>query len=174
MKTTKDKRLLILTSLIMGLVVLTAFGCAGLSRIEVDAQTNFPEMGGRRPMAHHTIYLLSNSIASPEMEEAFKKHMASTTPPGKPGIPLKESEIRTRAGFMISDGRAIWHKYIIETASTDFEGKTTFRKVSPGDYWLYSITKRPGGQWLLWNVKVTVNFYDTTKVSLSNDNISFN
>jgi hypothetical protein len=80
------------------------------------------------------------------MEEAFKKFMASTTPPIKPGIGgMTEREIRTRAGFMISDGRAIWHRYIIESVETDFEGKAAFRRVKAGDYWLYSIRKRPRG-----------------------------
>jgi len=85
-----------------GFVILVAFGCnPGLGTITVKATRDFPEMGGLRPLAKETIYLLSNSITSPEMEEAFKQHMASTTPPAYTGRKdLKESEIRTRFGFM--------------------------------------------------------------------------
>lgn len=173
MKTPGYKRMLIIRTLILGLVVLITFGCTGLSRIDLDMHVDFPEMGGKRPLAHRPIYLLSNSIASPAMEKAFREYMASTTPPVSMGMPLKESDIRTRAGFMISDGRAIWHKYIVESAETDFEGKATFRKVKPGEYWIYAIVQRPRGEWMLWNIKATVNFYDTTKVSLSNENITF-
>ena len=173
MKTSNHKSLVIIRSLILCLIVLLTFGCAGLSRIELDMHVDFPEMGGKRPLAHRTIYLLRESIASPAMEEAFQKFMVSATLPVSSGIPLKPSEVRTRAGFMISDGRAIWHKYIVESAETDFEGKATFRKVEPGEYWIYSIEKRPRGEWILWNIKTTVNFYDTTKVSLSNENITF-
>ena len=160
--------------MLLGAIVLSTFGCGGgLSRIELDMHVDFREMGGRRPLAHHTVYLLRDSIASPAMEEAFKKFMASTTPPKSTGIPLEPGEIHTRAGFMLSDGRAIWHKYIVETGETDFEGKATFRKLEAGDYWIYSLKQRPGGEWVLWNIKATVDYYDTTKVSLSNDNITF-
>jgi hypothetical protein len=175
MKAAKRKPAAMIRALAFCFVVLLAFGCnPGLGKISLNFEINFAEMGGRRPLVHQTVYLLSNSIASPEMEEAFKKYMASTTPPVSSGIPLKESEIRTRAGFMISDGRAIWHRYIVESAETDFEGKAAFRKVKAGDYWLYSIRKRPRGEWILWNLKTTVSFYDTTNVTLNNDNISFN
>jgi len=175
MKTTQHKSASIIRALAISLVVLIAFGCnPGLGKITLNAEINFAEMGGKRPLANQPVYLLSNSIASPEMEEAFKKFMASTTFPVKPGIGgMTESEIRNRAGFMISDGRAIWHRYIVESAETDFEGKAAFRKTKAGDYWLYAIMKRPRGQWVLWNVKTTVKFYDTTKVTLNNANISF-
>ena len=158
--------------LAIGFVVVMAFGCnPGLGKITVNAEINFAEMGGRRPLAKHTIYLLSNSITSPEMEEAFRKYMATTTPPVSSGIPLEEKEIRTRAGFLISDGRAIWHRYIVESAETDYEGKATFRKLKAGDYWLYCKIKRPTGEWVIWNVKTTVNFYENTDAALSNKNI---
>ena len=174
MKTSSYKPRVIVKSLILCLIVLVTFGCAALSKIELDMHVDFPEMGGNRPLAHRTVYLLRDSIASPAMEEAFKKYMAATTRPASMGMPLKESDIRTRAGFMSSDGRAIWHKYIVESAETDFEGKATFRKLEPGDYWIYSIIQRPRGEWVLWNIKTTVKYYDTTKVSLSNENITFN
>jgi hypothetical protein len=42
-----------------------------------------------------------------------------------------------------------------------------------GDYWLYCNLQRPRGQRVLWNVKVTVKFYDTTKATINNDNVVF-
>lgn len=156
------------------LVVLVAFGCnPGLGRIDLKAELNFPDMGGLRPRAHQSVYLLRRSIADPEMEEKFKQFMSSPLP-AKFGIGgLTESEKRSRVGFMCSDARPIWHRYIVDSAETDSQGKATFTRVKAGDYWLYSITRRPGGQWILWNVKTTVKFYDTTNVTLNNDNISF-
>ena len=166
---------LIIKALVMSFVVLTAFGCnPGLGKITLNVEVNFPEIGVNRPLANRTIFLLNNSIASPEMEAAFKKFMASTTFPVDGGLRgMTESEIRNRAGFMLSDGKAIWHRYIVETAETDFEGKFTFRKMKAGDYWLYLIMQRPRGQWVIWNVKTTVKFYDTTNVTLNNANITF-
>lgn len=153
----------------MCFVVLMSFGCTG--SVSVHVETNYPDSGGRRPLSRHTIFLLKDSLTSPEMEEAFKKFMASTTPPVNPGIPLDEKEVRTRAGFLASDGRKIWHTYIIESAETDFEGKARFRKLSPGDYWLYIKAKRPSGEWLIWNVKTSVKFYEDVKVELNNQNL---
>jgi hypothetical protein len=149
MKTSQPKRLFILRILTICVIALTAFACVGTGKIKIDAHVDFPEMGGRRPQAQQSVYLLTNSIASPEMEEAFKKYMASTTPPVNPGIPLKESEVRTRAGFMMSDGRQIWHKCIVTMVETDSSGKATFTGVSAGTYWLYAIKKRPRGQYLM-------------------------
>jgi len=157
------------------LVVLIAFGCdPGLGRIDLKAELNFSDMGGLRPRDHQSVYLLSQSIASPEMEEAFKRFMSSPTLPAKFGNGnLTDTEKRSRVGFMSSDGAAIWHRYIVDRVDTDSQGKAAFRKVKAGEYWLYSVTKRPSGQWILWNVKTTVNFYDTTNVTLNNGNISF-
>ena len=156
-------------------LVLIAFGCnAGLGTINLKAELNFPDTGGLRPRANQPVYLLSNSIASPEMEEAFKKFMASPTLPAKFGIGnLTDTEKRSRVGFMTSDGRDIWHRYIVDSVETDSQGKASFKKVKEGEYWLYSVVKRPSGQWVLWNVKTKVNFYDTTDVTLNNGNISF-
>src|SRR5689334_11091829 len=157
------------------LIAFVAFGCnPGLGKITITAERTFPEMGGRRPIAKHSIYLLSNSITSPEMEEAFKKFMASNTPPAYQGIKdMKESEIRTRGGFMITDGAPIWHRYIVDRQETDYEGRVSFKKVKSGEYWLYCMLERPGGQRVLWNVKTTVNFYDETKAKINDDNIAF-
>ena len=129
----------IVRSVAIGFVILVAFGCnPGLGTIAINAERDFPEMGGRRPLAKQSIYLLSNSISSPEMEAAFKEFMASTTPPVNPGIiGLKESEIRTRSGFMVTDGRKIWHRYIVDRVETDYEGNASFKRVKSGDYWLY-------------------------------------
>lgn len=139
MKTAKHKSALIARTLAIGLVIVVAFGCnPPLGTITVKATRNFPEMGGVRPIAKYSIWLLKNSITSPEMEEAFKKHMASTTPPAYTGIKgMKESEIRTRAGFMMTDGAPIWHKYIVDRVETDYEGNASFKRVKAGDYWLY-------------------------------------
>lgn len=165
----------VIRTVAIGFVIVVAFGCnPGLGTINVNATRDFPEMGGLRPLAKQTIYLLSNSISSSEMEEAFKTFMASTTPPVNPGIiGMKESEIRTRSGFMVTDGRQIWHKYIVDSVMTDNDGNASFRRVKAGDYWLYCMAQRPRGHRVLWNVKVTVNFYDTTKATINNDNIAF-
>jgi hypothetical protein len=163
-----SKPVLIIRTLVLCLVALGSFGCTG--SIGIRAETNFPQRGGQRPLSRHTVYLLKNSITSPEMEEAFKKYMASTTPPVNPGMPLDEKEVRTRLGFLVSDGRKIWHRYIIESVETDFEGKAKFRKLGAGDYWLYCKTKGPSGEWLIWDVKATVEFYENT-VTLNNQNI---
>jgi hypothetical protein len=74
---------------------------------------------------------------------------------------------------MMSDGRQIWHKYIVTMVETDSSGKATFTGVSAGTYWLYAIKKRPRGQYLLWNIETTVDLFDTKNVTLSNENISF-
>lgn len=175
MKTAKHTSELILRTLAIGVVVLVAFGCdPGLGSITITAERDFPEAGGRRPLAKQSIYLLSNSITSPEMEEAFKKFMASTAPPTYQGIRgMKESEIRTRGGFMVTDGAPIWHRYIVDRQETDYEGRVSFKRVKSGEYWLYCVTERANHQRLLWNVKTTVNFYDDTKVTINNDNIAF-
>jgi hypothetical protein len=168
MRTVQHKPSSIIRALASCFVVLAAFGCnPGLGRINLNAELNFPDMGGLRPLAHHTVYLLSDSIVSPEMEDAFKKFMASPNLPANvENRNLTESEIRSRVGFMSSDGREIWHHYILDSVETDSQGKAAFRKVKAGEYWLYS--KRPSGQWILWNVKTTVNFYDTTSVTINN------
>ena len=93
-------------------VVIISFGCTGT--IGIQAEYKVFEKDGPRPLYKHEVYLLRNSITSEEMEEAFKKYMASTTPPVNPGMPLTEKELRSRAGFMFSDGRPIWRRYIIE------------------------------------------------------------
>ena len=97
--------------------------------------------------------------------------MASTTPPVSSSIRLEEKYIRTRAGFMVSDGRKIWERYLVEKVETNFEGKAKFRKLSPGDYWVYSIYKRHTGEWIMWNVKTTVEFYENTDIKLNNQNL---
>lgn len=175
MKRAKHKSGLIARTLAIGFVILVTFGCnPGLGTITVNATRDFPEMGGVRPIAKYSIYLLKNSITSPEMEEAFKKHMASTSPPAYTGSKdFKESEIRTRAGFMMTDGAPIWHKYIVDRVETDYDGNASFKRVPAGDYWLYCNLQRPRGQRVLWNVKVTVKFYDTTKATINNDNVAF-
>lgn len=162
-------------AVVVCLVVLAASNCnSGLGTINLKAELNFPDMGGLRPRANQPVYLLSNSIASPEMEEAFKKFMSSPTLPTKFGNGnLTESEKRSRVGFMSSDGRDIWHRYIVDQIETDSQGKASFKKVKEGEYWLYTVVKRPSGQWVLWNVKTKVDFYDTTNVTLNNGNISF-
>ena len=87
---------------------------------------------------------------------------------------LTESEKRSRVGFMSNTaGTAIWHHYIVATTETDAQGEAAFSRVKAGDYWLYSLTRRPAGQWVLWNVKTSVKFYDTTNVKLDNSNITF-
>jgi len=171
MKTAKHK----MRILVICFVILAAVSCnPGLGTITITAERDFPEMGGRRPIATHVIYLLNNSITSPEMEEAFKKFMASTNPPSYQGIKgMKESEIRTRGGFMITDGASIWHRYIVDSQDTDYEGRVSFKRVPAGEYWLYCMIERPRHQRILWNVKTTVNFYDQTKVKINNDNITF-
>ena len=146
-----------------------SFGCTGT--IGIQAEYKIFDKVGPRPLYKHEVYLLRNSITSEEMEEAFKKFMASTTPPVNPGMPMTEKEIRTRAGFMFSDGRAIWHRYIIEEVKTDHKGQAKFRSVAPGDYWLYAITKRAEGEYVIWNVKTTVKFYEKIDVQLNEGNI---
>ena len=175
MKLAKHTLALIVRSVAIGVIILITFGCnPGLGKITVKATRDFPEMGGVRPIAKQSIYLLSNSITSPEMEEAFNKHMASTGPPSYTGSrDMKESDIRTRHGFMMTEGAPIWHKYIVDRQETDYEGNVSFKRVKAGDYWLYCILERPRHQRVLWNVKVTVNFYDETKVTINNDNIAF-
>lgn len=171
MKTAK----LIRRTLATGFVVLFTFGCnPGLGTITITAERDFPEMGGLRPLANQSIYLLRNSITSPEMEAAFEKFMASTTPPVHQGIRgMKESEIRTRGGFMVTDGGPIWHRYIVDRQDTGYDGRVSFKNVKAGEYWLYCMYQRPGRQRVLWNVKVTVSFYGETKVTINNDNIAF-
>jgi len=175
MKLAKHTPAVIVRTLAIGLVILITFGCnPGLGKISVTATRDFPEMGGVRPIAKYSIYLLNNSITSPEMEEAFKKHMASTAPPSYAGIKgMKESDIRTRHGFMITDGAPIWHKYIVDRQETDYEGRVSFKRVKAGDYWLYCMMERAKGQRVIWNVKTTVKFYDETKVTINNDNVAF-
>src|SRR5829696_4181245 len=176
MKTGKHTAALTLRILaICFVIVVGAVSCnPGLGTITIIAERDFPEMGGRRPIANYPVYLLNNSITSPEMEEAFKKFMASTAPPTYQGIKgMKESEIRTRGGFMITDGAPIWHRYIVDTEETDHAGKVSFMRVKAGEYWLYCMMERPRQQRILWNVKTTVNFYDETKVRINNDNIAF-
>ena len=76
---------LALGTLTVCFVALITFGCGGLGRIEIDTKEDLADLRVvGRPMGHQTIYLLRNSIASPEMEEAFKKYMAATTPPVNP------------------------------------------------------------------------------------------
>ena len=172
MRAAKHKSAFVIKTLSICFVLIAAFGCnPGLGKITIHAELDFLDMGGLRPVAKNTIYLLSDSITSPEMEEAFRTFMASTTPPVNPGIPLTEKEARTRAGFMMSDGRKIWHRYIIESGETDYDGNATFKRLKAGDYWLYSITRRPAGEYLIWNEKVTVKFYDNTDVKLSRKNL---
>lgn len=154
------------------LVILNLLCCSpGLGKITMKAEVNFPDMGGRRPVAKETVYLLSNSITSPEMEEAFRQYMARTTPQVSAGRSLQDKEVGTRAGFMRSNGKAIWHRYIVDSVETDFQGRATFRKLKAGDYWIYCSRPRPAGQWLLWNVKTTVKFYENTDVTLNNQNL---
>lgn len=153
----------------MCLVVFASFGCTG--SVSLHVETNFPDSGAHRTLALQTVYLLKESITSPEMEEAFKKYMASTAPPFQPSIRLEEKQIRTRAGFMVSDGRKIWERYLVEKVETNFEGKAKFRKLSPGDYWVYSIYRRHTGEWIMWNVKTTVQFYENTEIKLNNSNL---
>lgn len=175
MKLAKHTLALIVRTVAIGFVILVTFGCnPGLGTITVNATRDFPEMGGVRPIAKYSIYLLNNSITSPEMEEAFKRHMASTAPPKYTGIrDMKESDIRTRHGFMITDGAPIWHRYIVDSQQTDYEGNVSFKRVKAGDYWLYCMIERPRHQRVLWNVKTTVKFYDETKVTINNDNVAF-
>jgi hypothetical protein len=68
MKTTKQKSALVFRTLSICFVALITFGCGGLGRIELETQEDLPKLGVvGRPMGHQTIYLLRNSIASPEM-----------------------------------------------------------------------------------------------------------
>lgn len=169
MKTTGRTPTLLLT--LITFVCLTALGCVdALSRIDVDS--NFNNGSTQRPLAGRTVFLLNNSIASSEMEAAYQKYMEATTPPVGSKLPFK-SVIHTRAGFMKSDGNAILQKYIIDSAELDSRGKATFRKLSPGDYWIYCIIETNEGDFLIWNVKAPVNFYDTTKVTISHLNLTF-
>ena len=125
---------------------------------------------GRQPLVRYNVYLLKDSITSPEMEEAFKKYMAATTLPVNLDKRLAEEDIRTRAGFMLGEGKTIWRRYLIETVETDYKGRAKFRtSLKPGDYWVYCIVKRETG-WHLWNVKAPVEFYGKTHVTLNEQN----
>ena len=150
-------------------VVVISFGCTGTIGIHAEVKTF--EKAGPRPLVEQEVFLLRNSITSEEMEEAFKKYMASTAWPVNPGMPLTEKNVRTRAGFMFSDGRAIWHRYIIKSVDTDYKGQAKFSSLAPGDYWLYAITRRAAGEYVIWNVKTTVKFYERTDVQLNEQNI---
>ena len=160
---------LTIRTLVVCFVVLTLIGCTG--RITLNAELDMGGKAGRRPLAKYNVYLLSDSIKSPEMEEAFRKYMSATTRPVKFDVPLEEKNIRTRAGFMLSEGKAIWQRYLIERAETNLQGKVKFRTtLKPGDYWIYCIVQRDTG-WLLWNVKAPVEFYERTHVTLNEQNI---
>lgn len=157
-------------------VALMALGCGatgGLSSIQVKAHVDLPDMGGLRPIAKDDVYLLSNSITSPEMEEAFKAYLAANPVPVSTGKSLQKSQAGTRGGFMWGDGQKIWMRYVVDRVATDFQGRATFRKVKTGDYWIFCSRRRPNGEYVLWNAKTTVNFYDTTTVVLDNQNIAF-
>ena len=169
MKTYQNKPLLLIRSVALFAIVVISFGCTGT--IGVQTEVKIFATAGPRPLVKQEIYLLKNSITSEEMEEAFKKFMASTTPPVNLGMPLTEKELRTRAGFMFSDGRPIWHRYILERVDTNYKGEAKFRSLAPGDYWLYCITRRAGGEYVIWNVKTTVKFYERTDVQLNEGNI---
>jgi hypothetical protein len=162
MKLAKHTLALILRTLAIGFVILITFGCnPGLGKISVTATRDFPDMGGVWPIAKYSIYLLNNSITCPEMEEAFKKHMTSTAPPSyTESRDMKESDIPTRHGFMMTEGAPIWHRYIVDRQETDYEGRVSFKRVKAGDYWLYCMLETPRHQRVLWNVKATANFYD--------------
>ena len=80
MKRVQQKPSTILSLLTICVVVLLAFGCrgsGGLSSIQVKAHVDIPNMGGLRPMAKEDVFLLNNSIANPEMEEAFKAYLTA-------------------------------------------------------------------------------------------------
>ena len=165
----KNRSLLIIRTVAICAVVVMSFGCTGTIGVQTEVKI-FANVGPR-PLVKQEIYLLKNSITSEEMEEAFKKFMASTTPPVNPGMPWSEKEMRTRAGFMFSDGRPIWHRYILERVDTNHKGEAKFRSLAPGDYWLYCITRRAEGEYVMWNVKTTVKFYERTDVKLNEGNI---
>ena len=150
-------------------VVIISFGCTGT--IGIQAEYKVFDKDGPRPLFKHEVYLLKNSITSEEMEEAFKKYMASPTPPVKPGMPLTEKDVRSRARFMFSEGMPIWRRYIVKEVNTDHKGQAKFRSLAPGDYWLYAITKRSSGEYVIWNVKTTVKFYERVDVQLNEQNI---
>jgi hypothetical protein len=168
MKTCQNKSLLIIRTVVMFAIVVTSLGCTGT--IGIQAEYKVFEKDGPRPLYKQEIYLLRNSITSEEMEEAFKKYMASPTPPVEPGTPLAEKNVRTRARFMFNEGGAIWHRYIIERVNTDHKGQAKFRSLAPGDYWLYAITRRSSDEYVIWNVKTTVKFYERTDVKLNDQN----
>ena len=39
--------------------------------------------------------------------------------------------------------------------------------------WIFCSRRKPNGDYVLWNVKTTVDFYETSTVILNNDNIAF-
>src|SRR5262245_11802174 len=103
MKNINQKSLRIFIIPMICYLAISSISCGGLSTIKVETPR---EIGGHRVVGG-TLSLLNNSITSPEMEEAFKKYLASN-PQMYQGA--NQSEIGTRAGFMrTEDGQRIWH-----------------------------------------------------------------
>lgn len=155
-------------------VVVVAFGCGngGLSTINIKAFYD-PGLGGPRPIAKTYIYLLNNSIASPEMEAALKAYLAANPQPVNPTNPKIKSEIGTRAGFMKGEGEKIWSKYVVDKFETHDNGTGKFRQVKAGEYWIYCSRPKVNGEVFIWNVKTRIDFYESINVTISNDNVAF-
>lgn len=155
-------------------ILLMAFGCGqgGLSTINIKASVEFA-IGGPRPLAKTPIYLLNKSIASPEMEEALKAYLAANPQPVNPVNPKHKETTGTREGFMRSDGKKIWHQYIVDKLESHHNGTAKFKQVKAGEYWIYCSAMKPNGEFFIWNVKTTVDFYESIDVTIDNGNISF-
>lgn len=161
--------------ILMCAVVVTAFGCGngGLSTVNIKASMDYSGRGHHRPLVQEPIFLLNNSIASPEMEEALKLYLAANPQPVNHVNPRVKSTIGTRGGFIKGDGQRIWNRYVVDKLETHHDGSAKFKNVKAGEYWIYCIKQKPTGEWLIWNVKTTVNFYESINVTINDANVSF-
>lgn len=99
--------------------------------------------GEIKPVARTTFYLLDNSFATIVMNAGYS-YPSSEKVPDKNGVYLSillgyGDNTRTSSDTLNFALSAI-KPHVIQTVTTDFDGKATFEKLPPGKYWLMGVS----------------------------------
>lgn len=157
-------RKIVLTVLVLLLGAFCASCSLSSGDLEIEAQIIY-QVGGPQPVARETFYLLNTGIENlPELDKVYRENFYEKWYDQTIGKTQK-----SRADFVMQEGRAIWEPHVVQSVKTDFQGRATFENVPPGDYWVFGRTQARGDKHVAWDVKVTVK-RGKNKVILSNDN----
>lgn len=115
--------------------------------------------GDTKPVARTTFYLLDNSLVETLTGYKNEKGEIVTNPRNIYIDYSSSSESRNIFDFLTERYNRIWEvlkPHVVQTITTDFGGKATFKQIPPGNYYLIGYTKM-GENLMVWDVKMDLS-----------------